>query len=511
MSELAKPSSDILVAVRNLAKLGSSLGLTLVIGFVIRPLLRRWLGPDSFGPLDAADGFTAVSFIALTLGVDSYIFKEIPLRPKHANDFFASVLLTRLALCVPIFAVMQGVMIATHRPPLLQWLVWVLGLTQFMIALASTLGSLLQANTTVDGLSAVNVFSKVLWAAVALGGVALGYGIKAVALALLFSETIKAALSWSLCRKHLDLSLATFGWRPAKVIVLASLPFYLNTVFHTVYNKVDVFLLSVIAGDRLGVRAGDEETGWYGAASALGGMSMLLVPLLFGVMMPLLARAREKDPEEYNRLIKRSLELILTVAIPITLALGIGADVGIGLLFGHAYAPASLALRLLAPVYLFIYVSIISGVVLLLENYAWTLAIISACALVLNLIANLLLIGPALQWYGPSAGGVACAAIQILTEAAVATTMVVMMGRRSFDARSVKMLLKTAAVCAAVIGLDWMLRRQAPGIPGLVRMTINGCAYAAGVVLSRAVNVREMFEFGKQAFKSKAAEPVVAG
>jgi O-antigen/teichoic acid export membrane protein len=505
----AKPSSDVLVALRNLAKLGSSLGLTLVIGFVIRPLLRRWLGPDSFGPLDAADGFTAVAFIALTLGVDSYILKEIPVRPKHANDFFGSVFFTRLALAVPIFLAMQWVMIATDRPPLMQWLVWILGLTQFVMAFNGTLAILLQANTTVDGLSALNVVSKILWAAGALGGVALGYGIKAVALALLISETVKALVSWWLCRKHMQLSFGSIGWTPTKVIVLASLPFYLNTVFHTVYNKVDVFLLSVIAGEKLGPHAGDEETGWYGAAAALGGMSMLLVPLLFGVMMPLLARAKEKDAEEYNRLIKRSLELILTVAIPISLALGIGADVGIRLLFGEAYVPASLALRLLSPVYLFIYVSIITGLVLQLENYAWKLAIISAVALVLNLVANLLLIGPALERYGPSAGGVTSAGIQLLTEGGVAMTMVVMMGRRSFDARTVTMMLKTAGVCVVVVGLDVAMRRHAPGIPGLVRTTLDGLAYALGVVVTGAVRPRELLAFGKQAFRRAPAEPVV--
>lgn len=495
-----------LVALRNLVKLGSSLGLTLIIGFVIRPLLRRWLGPDSFGPLDAADGFTAVAFIALTLGVDSYILKEIPVRPKHANDFFASVVVTRLALCLPIFAGMQLVMIATDRSPLMQWLVWVLGATQILLALNSSLGTLLQANTTVDGLSAINVVSKILWGTAAVGGVALGYGIQAVALALLFSESVKAVVCWALCRKHLQLALTNIGWTPAKVIVLASLPYYVNSVFHTVYNKVDVFLLSVIAGNALGQPAGDIETGWYGAASALGGMSMMLAPLLFGVMMPLLARAKEKDPGQYNQLIKRSLELILTLAIPITLALGIGADVGIRLLFGVEYVPASNALRLLSPVYLFIYVSIISGLVLQLENYTWKLAIISGIALTVNLVANLLLIGPVLERWGPSSGAMACAAIQILTEASVATTMVVMMGRRCIDGRTVKMVLKTALVCAAVVAFDLTLRRYAPGLPGLARLTLAGLVYAAGVVVSGAVNPREILAFAKQAFARKGAE-----
>lgn len=485
--------------------------MTLVIGFVIRPLLRRWLGPDAFGPLDAADGFTATAFIVLTLGVDAYIRKEIPVRPGHANDFFASIFFLRLGLTLPIFVGMQIVMILTHRPPGVQLLVWILGLTQFVMFMNATFAALLQANTTVDGLSVINVGSKVAWAAASLGGVWLGYGIRAVALALLFSETIKAIVCLGLCRQHFQLSLKSFGWGPAKVIVLATLPFYLNTVFHTVYNKVDVFLLSVIADQKLGVHASNQEQGWYGAASNLGGLSMMLVPLMGGVMMPLLARAKERDPLEYNQLLKRSLELILIVAIPISLALGIGADTWIRVIGGgEAYAPATLSLRLLSPIYLFIYVSIISAVVLQLEDHAWTLAYISGAGLVVNVAANLLLIGPGLDLLGPSGGGATCALVQILTEAAVATTMVVLMGRRSIDARTLKMLLKTALVCAAVVCLDLTLRDQLPRLPGLVRMMINGLVYASGVVLTGAVNPRELLAFSQQVFSRKRGELIAA-
>lgn len=509
MTEAAKPSRDVVVAVRNLAKLGGSLGMTLLIGFIIRPLLRRWLGPDAFGPLDAADGFTATFFIILTLGVDGYIRKEIPVRPGHVNDFFASIFLLRLALTIPIFIAMQAVMILLKWPHDIQVLVWILGVTQFVLMMNLSFASLLQAHTTVDGLSVINVCSKLAWGAGSLAGVALGFGIKSVALALLFSETIKALVCWALCRKHFQLSLKSFGWGPAKVIVLATLPFYLNTVFHTVYNKIDVVLLRQATEGRLGLAAANQETGWYGAAAGLGALSMLLVPLLSGVMMPLLARARENEPLEYARLVKRSLELVLTMAIPISLALGLGADVLISLMIGKEYMPATLALRLLSPVYLFIYVSIISATVLQIENKTWTLAWMSAIGLVVNLAANLVLIGPALDRYGPAYGGAACALVQILTEAGVAIAMVAMMGRRSLDGRTWKMLAKTALVCVGVIALDLGLRARLPQLPGLLRMVLNGIAYVLGVVVSGAVKPGEMLAFAGQAFRRKRPEPAV--
>ena len=88
--------------------------------------------------------------------------------PLVATTILAGVFGPKAAVVIvtiPIFAAMQGVMVLTHRPPEVQLLVWILGLTQFVTMMNTSMAALLQANTTVDGLSVVNVASKVVWAA----------------------------------------------------------------------------------------------------------------------------------------------------------------------------------------------------------------------------------------------------------------------------------------------------------------------------------------------------------
>ncbi|MBX7097201.1 MAG: oligosaccharide flippase family protein [Myxococcaceae bacterium] len=501
---------DLQVAVRNLAKLGGSLGTTLIIGFLIRPLLRRSMDAGAFGPLDAADGFTATWCIVLGLGIDAYVRKEIPLRPKHANDFFGSTLMLRLLLMVPITIGMLLTMSVTGRTSDFDELVWLLAATQFFMALNFTFAALLQSNTTVTGLSVINVVTKVLWAAGSLVGVRLGYGVEAIAVSMLVSELIKALVCWWLCRVHMGLTIANFGWTPSKVIITATLPYYLNNIFHTVYNKFDVFILSVLAEGPLGEAGAKQETAWYGAAAALGGLSMLVTPLLYGVLMPLLTRARDNDPKEYDTLVKRSVELVMVFAIPISLALGVGAETLLSFMYGPAYAPAALALRLLSPIYLFIYVSIMSAMVLQIENRAWQLMRISLAGLVLNMVANVVLILPAIHWLGASGGGAACATVQIATEGGVAITMLVMMGKRGFDRRTVVMMAKTLAVCAVVIGVDVALRQAGvDAARGLVRVLIDAAVYLVLVLVTRAVDPRELTGFMKEASRRKR-EPQVS-
>src|ERR1700689_1936953 len=80
-------ASDTLAAVTNALKLGSSLVATLAIAVAVKFLMPRYLGPTSFGTLSFADGFTGTFFLALNLGAEAYVRKEVSVRPGHASDF----------------------------------------------------------------------------------------------------------------------------------------------------------------------------------------------------------------------------------------------------------------------------------------------------------------------------------------------------------------------------------------------------------------------------------------
>jgi O-antigen/teichoic acid export membrane protein len=297
-----------------------------------------------------------------------------------------------------------------------------------------------------------------------------------------------------LVQKHFQLSMFTATWGAAKVVIISALPFYLNTVSHTVYNKLDTWLVSVLITDA--------EAGWYGAASQLAGIAMLVVPIIGWVAMPLLARALARGREEYEQLRCRILELVLIAAIPTSLAVGLGADVWIRIISGPRFDQAALALRILSPLFVCIYVSIISAISLNLEGRAWTVTLISFCGMVLNPLLNLVAIKPALAYFGPGGAGAGAAMVQFATETTVATIMFTLIGRKAFDRRVLNMLWRTAVVVAAVIGLDRFLAHNLP-LPGIVRLVIDGLAYGAGVIGLRAIDVRETYTFAKAAFRKQ--------
>src|SRR5450631_2439173 len=72
---------DTLHALRNALKLGGSLVVTLALSFGMKPLVAHHFGKAIFGQVSFADAFTTAFFVVVTLGVDTYIRREVPVRP----------------------------------------------------------------------------------------------------------------------------------------------------------------------------------------------------------------------------------------------------------------------------------------------------------------------------------------------------------------------------------------------------------------------------------------------
>src|SRR5690349_3388131 len=87
-SRAGPQSHDVATAARNAIKLGASLLATWTVALAVRFQLPRHLGPTRFGNFNFCDSFSAAFFVFLGLGIETYIQKEVPIRPKHASDFF---------------------------------------------------------------------------------------------------------------------------------------------------------------------------------------------------------------------------------------------------------------------------------------------------------------------------------------------------------------------------------------------------------------------------------------
>lgn len=494
--------ADVARAVRNALTLGLSLCGTWAIALAVRIILPRHLGPEAFGGYQFADAFTTVVLVVTGLGLETYIRKEVPTRPAHANDFFGGATILRLALGVVVLALCVAGVRLGGKSALVATLVALLGAAQLLLQTNVIFGALLHAAGTVGGLSLLNVAGKLVWGGGIVAALFTTGDVRLVALAVVGAETLRTVGMAILARRHLALR-----WRvdvaSTRAVVRASLPFYVAVVAGAVYGGIDTTIMSFLTPD--------VEVGWFGATSTLVGLSLLLAPLIGWVLLPLLSRAAARSTEELLVVGRRGTELILTLAFPITLLLGLHAELAIHTAFGDAYAPAARALRIEAPLFVFTYAAMVASTVLVRLERSWAVTWVQIGGMVLSPTLNVLLVPWAYHRYGAGGAGIGAAITLMITELATTGTLFVLLGRQAIDRRLATMLVKTVCVCVAVVAVHAALRTAGPFGDGTwraawARLVADAAVYAALAFTTGAVDVRA----AREMLRRRQDEPATA-
>ncbi|NUS97257.1 MAG: oligosaccharide flippase family protein, partial [Gemmatimonadaceae bacterium] len=309
--------ADVAKSVRDGAQLGLSLLATWAVALVVRVMIPRHLGPAAFGTFDFADAFTTTVFVIGSLGLETYIRKEMPTRASLASSFFAGTIALRTIVGLLVMGGAIAALRAAGQPVEVLRLVAILGVVQILSQINGSYGALLQSVGAVGGQSVANVAAKIVWAAGIIIGFALGGGVRSVALVMLLAEVVRfvwlavLARTRAGLRYRLDVA-ATVG------VLFASFPYYLTHLAQNVYTRIDVSIMAFLTTK--------VEVGWYGAAQNIAGMSLLLSPVIGWVLLPLSSRVGERSREEMLRVFRRAMDAVLAIAVPIALTLGVGAS-----------------------------------------------------------------------------------------------------------------------------------------------------------------------------------------
>jgi O-antigen/teichoic acid export membrane protein len=182
---------------------------------------------------------------------------------------------------------------------------------------------------------------------------------------------------------------------------------------------------------------------------------------------------------------------------------GLGADLWIRVIFGSAFAPAGLPLRLLAAMFVLTYVAIVSATCLNVIGRGWFVTAISTAGLVVNPFLNVALVRFARGHLGvPGAAGSGAALSMLVAELFIAATMTTVLGGMAFDRRSVSAIGRMVFAAAAAVALDFVARPL-----GWARLALDMALYLALVFALRAVHWREVVDFTRAALRHREAPP----
>jgi O-antigen/teichoic acid export membrane protein len=491
-SENKTQHHEVALAVRNTLKLGGSLLITWSVALLVKLQLPRHLGPVVQGHFGFADSFAAMFFTATGLGVDTYVMKEVSIRPKHASDFVGGVFALRTLMAIVLFVAMAVTLWITGRSREIQLAVVVFGLYQLVFAFNSTLSTVLQAVSKVGPVALANVLGKLLWGVGLLVGLKFKVPIEILALPILIAELLRSVMIFPAARSAADLHYR-IDLAVTRQVVITSIPFFISAAAIGLGNNLAMSALGFMRRD-------EREVGWFNATQNLASLAMLLSPLLFWVVTPMLSRANARSEAEMMGILRRAIEGLVLVIAPITVAISVGSDVLIKLAFGDKFAPAATGLSILSLVFAVTYVNMVLSSALVVLGKSWSVTAISLTAIVL--MAGFMIVfvplGRALFHVGGECAGAAMAVIA--NESCVIIALATRFGSSPIDARNARAMIKSLAIAVAVIVGDRLLRRF-----GLVRLGIDVLLYVALGFALRLVPFADLRRV-VQVLKSRRAE-----
>lgn len=464
-------------ALRNGLKLATSLGLTWAVALIITFKLPNYFGPLHWGYYKYGFEYAATLAVFLGFGIDTYISREIAVRPKHASDFFLGVLLSRGVVLVPLF--LYGWFNLQHKLPEERLAAALFGVTQVFIVMNQTFQQMLQASSRVGGLAIANVVAKVLWGGGTYAAVVVHAPFWMLPLPMLLSEALKAGFLFWATRGAVGLKLR-LDTRATVDVLKISFPFFVANAAVTLGSTIDVVVLREL------VPAGSQEVGWYSAAREIARLSALLSPVLSGVLVPMMSRAKHRDEEEFFRILRRGIEGVNVVSIPLTLMLALGAEFWIDVALKEKFAPAAESLRWLAPTFVLAYGNVLLWIALMILGRSWTITALSFAGLAL-LPAFILTIVPLTRNLGPGSTGMGVAMALSARELCVIILFLAFLGKRAIDRRAALATGKSLAIGGVVVAVHLALARIGPW-----RLAVDAALYGALALALGVVRPRDM-------------------
>lgn len=330
----------------NASVLMASQLVTWGLSLLLLVFLPRALGPEAMGKFHLANAIWGIMAIVVTFGMDLLLTREIARDPEQTGALFGTSLVLRTVLYGLSFGVVlvyaRGVGYSAETIAV----IIVIGLANCLWNFINICRAVLQGLERMTFISVANIASTAFNTIVVLLLLWLGYGVVVIAAVAIGAALINFVIQYRALRRVRAFRLR-YDAALARRLLRTSVPFFLSTIFLTLYQQIDAIIISLLV---------DETTlGWYGTADQLFG-TLLFVPSVFmTAVFPVLSRMYASADDNLPRLISKSFNLLLLLSVPIGLGIAAIANPLVVLLFSDQFAGSGPVLAVLGVVLLLTY------------------------------------------------------------------------------------------------------------------------------------------------------------
>jgi O-antigen/teichoic acid export membrane protein len=481
--------------VRSVAKNTSIMFAQLLITwsstFILMLFLPRYLGPVEYGRLFLATSISAIFGIFVQYGGTYLVAKDVSRSLKSTPQILVDAAGLRFIFGVIAFAGMVILSVLVDYTPEVRALLLIFGVGFLFQGSITVLSGCYQGHERMEYTAAGAIAERVFQSIVAVS--ALLMGAKAIVMAIvgvtggLLNFLVLARFS-----RKVAPSLPKINWVQVSKGVRKGAPYFLFVVFSTIYFRIDSVMLSKMAPE--------EVVGWYGGAYKLF-ESLNFAPVIFSTALyPILSRMWKEKGDTHKRTTQKSLELVIIIAVPISIGVIAFAEKLIQLFYGLSqYKQSVLVLQLLACGFLFFFVDMILGTLLLSSDKQRHQSLLALFAIPVNVGLNYLMIPYSQIHFGN--GGLGAAFSTGITELFIMLGMLSLVPRGILEGFRFSVVIK--CVSAGVLMGGFVLSCSYLGLPWIVVALMSTVVYVTCIFVMRTFEpAEENFFRGTLTFKN---------
>lgn len=391
---------------KNIMWLSVSRVISLGLLFLAYTQLFRYLGPEKSGQFQFVLSYVTLFGVVIDFGIQQYIIKKISEDRSKAKHYFHNFLAVEAILVLIVYGAMVGIAFLNGYEPDVMKAIMVAGfgvclhgLTYPFLAVVTAFYDLKKAALLNFISSAINVgiIFLTIWTG---GGIVMLtsqqfiYGFLALIMYYQFVQPFIGKPEMFKGIRGLEFALV-------KQILRAALPFAVLVGFSTLYNRIDIVLITKFLGYT--------QTGLYTAAykffDLMGFFPAVVSHALYPVFATLMAKRQIAD---VRLVLEKYLRFMAAIALPLATGGMLLAEQIIRVLAGDQFIEASpvLAVLVWAPAVLFLYIVVNSLVISQLTKFA---TMITGANVVVNIVGNIILL--------PRIGILGAAIMTIVSEA----------------------------------------------------------------------------------------------
>ena len=445
--------------------------ITWASSFILMLFLPKYLGSSRYGELYLAISIAMMFQVIIEFGGQYHITKEISRSQESAPYILVNSAVTRIFLwAVSILLMYAFSKIVGYTLPVII-LILILGTAKLWEGINSLLRNCYQGFELMEYPSIGSVAERTFLMIAAIAALLAGAGDFVIAVLMAVSTFINFIISARFARKIIPF-LPKIELDKAKSLLKQGVPYFMWSIFATIYYRIDVVMLSVMTEYSV--------VGWYGAAYRLFDVLMFFPFIFSQALFPVLARIADSTKETLTRAVQKSIDLTLFVGFPVAIILYACASPITNFLFGlKEYRHTVEILQIFSVGLILVYVDFILGSTVLATNKQKLWSKVAGAAILVNLGLNFLFIPYYQNHFGD--GGIGAAIATIITEMFIMISAIVLLKKSSLGRISFEFILKEitgAALMSAAIyflsgtELSWILQAIAGSAVYLIILSL---------------------------------------